>query len=135
MRKGTTIVMAQDVHDLYVYRAIILPSDVYDGDSVTADIDLGFGTWLRGQKLRLWGINTPELRGASRKKGIEAREFLRNLLPEDGEVYIRSHKDRKGKYGRWLCEILVTTSSDTNIATNANDLLVATGHAVGYMRD
>ncbi len=125
--------MSTDVHDLYIYKAIVCAEDVYDGDTVTADIDIGFGVWLKNQKLRLWGINTPELRGASRKKGKEARDFLRELLPEDGRVWLRSYQDKKGKYGRWLCELLIETSP--NVVTNANDLLVAEGHATVYMRN
>jgi endonuclease YncB( thermonuclease family) len=43
---------------LYFYKAEV--RDVHDGDTVTADIDLGFSTWLHDQKLRLYGINAPE---------------------------------------------------------------------------
>jgi len=119
-------------HDPYLYHAVVKPADVYDGDSVTAHIDLGFGVWLRRQKIRLWGINTPELRGATRRKGQAARDHLRDLLPEDGHIFIRSHKDRKGKYGRWLAELIIIKPGGT--VTNANSNLVATGHAVEYMR-
>ena len=120
------------LHDPYLYHALVRPMDVYDGDSVTASIDLGFGVWLHDQKLRLWGINAPEVRGASRKKGQQARDHLKSLLPEDGNVYIRSHKDAKGKYGRWLAEIIVQVAPGS--VTNVNSSLVAAGHAVHYMR-
>jgi endonuclease YncB( thermonuclease family) len=46
---------------LYTYKAQI--TEVYDGDTVTADIDLGFHTWRRDEKLRLYEINAPEMRG------------------------------------------------------------------------
>ena len=35
---------------------------VVDGDTVDVDIDLGFGVWLRKQRIRMYGIDTPESR-------------------------------------------------------------------------
>ena len=35
---------------------------VVDGDTVDVDIDLGFSTWLKKQRIRLYGIDTPETR-------------------------------------------------------------------------
>ena len=37
-------------------------TNVVDGDTVDVDIDLGFGVWLRDQRIRLYGIDTPESR-------------------------------------------------------------------------
>ncbi len=50
--------------NLYHYRAVVV--SVYDGDTCTVDIDLGLNTWVRGEKLRLYRINAPELRGSER---------------------------------------------------------------------
>ena len=44
---------------LYTYRAKI--TKVHDGDTLTVDIDLGFGVMLTSQQVRLKGINAPEL--------------------------------------------------------------------------
>lgn len=116
---------------LYHYRAIV--TRVYDGDSITADIDLGLGVWLRGQKLRLWGIDTPELRGDEREDGLAARAFLVNELGgEDAidagsKVILETHKDKAGKYGRWLATIWLG-------GRNVNEALVAAGHAEEYLR-
>jgi len=52
--------------NLYHYKAHI--TKVYDGDTVTADIHLGFNMVMRKQKLRLLGIDTPEIRGEERLK-------------------------------------------------------------------
>ena len=95
---------------------------VYDGDTVTADIDLGFEVWLRDQRLRLLNINTPEVRGKSKKEGIVARDALRARILGK-EVIIKS--DRKGKYGRWLVEIFVEEE-------NINSWLLSEGYAVPY---
>ena len=115
------------------YRAIVMPEDVYDGDTVTCDgIDLGFGVWLRRQKMRLVGVDTPEMRGASRRQAIIARDFVRGLLPEDGEVLIKSHKPReRDKWGRWLCELWIEKSPEQLICVN--DELLRAGHATRYM--
>jgi len=112
------------VDQLYTYRAII--TSVYDGDTVTADIDLGMKIWLRGERLRLWGIDTPELnRGANRALAREARDFLRELIL-GRRVIIKTIKDRKGKYGRYLAIIY---KGEINI----NELMVSKSYARRYM--
>ena len=72
----------------YYYDAEV--TGVYDGDSITVDIDLGLGVWLKGQKLRLIGIDTPEMRGAEKEAGKVARDFVRSRLL--GDVYKRQPK-------------------------------------------
>ena len=106
----------------YAYRATI--TDVYDGDTVTADVDLGFSTWRRGERLRLFGIDAPEVRGADRQRGLVARDALRERVM-DRDVVVCTIKDRTGKYGRYLAEIWLGEE-------NVNDWLVASGHAIPY---
>lgn len=91
---------------LYLYKAVV--TSVYDGDTVTVDIDLGFGIWMKGQKMRLMDVDAPELRGGTEETKSAARasrDYLRSLIL-DKEVEIETVKDRKGKYGRWLAYIL-----------------------------
>ena len=45
---------------MYEYKATV--TKVYDGDTITVDFDLGFGIILKKQTIRLFGINTPEVR-------------------------------------------------------------------------
>lgn len=96
--------MAQEIADcgLYQYRATI--TEVYDADTVTADIDLGFSFVHTDQKFRLYGIDAPEVRGDEREAGLEARDALRDRILGQ-EVTICSIKDGKGKYGRYLARI------------------------------
>ena len=112
----------------FYYEAKI--THVYDGDSITCDIDLGMGVWLHGQKIRLINIDAPEVRGEERIEGIEARDHLRSLIyprvVNDETVLLRTHKDRRGKYGRWLAEILVERDG---VMVNLNDEMVKDGHA------
>ena len=45
---------------MYEYKCKIVK--VIDGDTVDVDIDLGFGVWLHKERIRLYGIDTPESR-------------------------------------------------------------------------
>ena len=109
---------------LYFYQAIVRA--VYDGDTMTVDIDLGMHNWVHGEKLRLLRINAPELRGATHQKGEEARDFLRSMV--DGkEIVIETYKDDKEKYGRYLAEIWV--ADEQGRYYNVNDRMVKEGHA------
>lgn len=112
---------------LYCYRAII--KSVYDGDTCTADIDLGLKTWVRGEKLRLNRINTPELRGDDREAGLQARDYLRNLIFKK-EVLLQTVSDKTGKFGRYLAEIWVISADGRWL--NVNDQLIEAGHASYY---
>lgn len=85
----------------FTYNAILKSN--YDGDTVTVDIDLGFGVILKDQKLRLYGINAPELKGKDKEKGKASRDYLASILTE--KLIIKTYKDKKEKYGRWLAEV------------------------------
>lgn len=83
----------------YVYDAII--EDVYDADTVRLTVELGFDQARRRVALRLHGCNAREL---NEPGGIEARNFLRNLLPLGTRVLIRSIQNDKfgGRYNALL---------------------------------
>jgi micrococcal nuclease len=122
---------------MYTYTALV--TSVYDGDTVTADIDLGFGIWLHSQKLRLLGIDTPEMRGGTvetKRKAREARDFVRAmLLPTEGyDPVIRVETVGKGKYGRWLTRVYIADSTVEEDWTCLNERLISLGHAKPYGR-
>lgn len=102
---------------MYVYKAYI--TEVYDGDTVTATIDCGFNICLK-EKLRLGRINAPEVRGAERERGLISRDWLRALILNK-EVIVKTYKDEKGKYGRYIADIFVDVSGEMK---NVNDWLV-----------
>ena len=116
---------------MYEYKAICIA--VYDGDTITVDIDLGFGIWMKKQKIRLYGINAPELRGGTietKAAGRASRDRLRELIL-DKEIRIKTHKeDKKGKYGRWLGWAFLKPRDTGLRILSVNERLVAEGHAV-----
>ncbi|MEK6616711.1 MAG: thermonuclease family protein [Bacteroidota bacterium] len=87
----------------YTYKALIM--EVYDGDTLTAKVDLGFKINFT-EKIRLLGINAPELKGSEKNKGLKSRDALRNLILNK-EVIIQTEKDKKEKYGRYLGTIYI----------------------------
>ena len=98
---------------------------VVDGDTVDVDIDLGFGVWLRDQRIRLYGIDTPESRTSDPSEklyGKAAAEFLKKWL-DGGDVTIKTHKDERGKFGRILGDLWV-------FDTNVNRKMIEEHHAV-----
>lgn len=116
--------MSQVSSTPFHYHAVI--RKVYDGDTCTADIDLGLGVWKHGEKLRLYRIDTPELRGDERRDGLVSRDRLRELILGK-EVLLQTVKDKKGKYGRYLAEIWLAI--DDGAWANVNDQLVREGLA------
>ena len=103
---------------------------VVDGDTVDVDIDLGFDTWIHNERVRLYGIDTPESRTRDleeKQYGLAAKARLKELLEKGETLSLRTAIDKKarGKYGR----ILGTIYAD---GVNLNDLLIKEGHAIEY---
>lgn len=120
---------------LYYYVAVV--TEVYDGDTITVDLDLGMGMWRHHQKIRLWRVDTPELRGPERAQGLVARDFVRDLVLHQ-VVLIRTildkrGQDRSGKFGRLLGEVSVEDAQGNII--HLNDLLLQKGYAVPLAAD
>ena len=107
---------------MYEYRAFV--RKVYDGDTVTVDIDLGFDVILKDQKIRLTKINAPEVRGEQRPEGLKSRDALRDKIGNKW-IRIKTQKDKKGKYGRWLGELWLDDEC-------VNDWLLKEGYAKEY---
>ena len=115
---------------MYEYRCVV--TRVVDGDTVDIDIDLGFGVWLRKQRVRMYGIDTPESRTKDleeKKYGLAAKDFLTGMLYDEAGITLKTHKDGKGKFGRILGEFWRTTNfADKSI----NDYMIEKHHAVAY---
>tara|TARA_Y100000310_G_scaffold264349_1_gene274976 strand:- start:61 stop:501 length:441 start_codon:yes stop_codon:yes gene_type:complete len=115
---------------MYQYRCTIVK--VIDGDTVDVDIDLGFGVWMKKQRIRLYGVDTPESRTRDLEEkefGLMAKEYVKSHLPAGSDQTLKTHKDDKGKFGRILGEFVVEMSEGM---TTLNDLLIKNHHAVEY---
>ena len=111
---------------LYHYSAEV--TRVVDGDTVDAFVDLGFDMHSK-QRVRLYGINTPEVRTrdkVEKKAGLAAMARLQEMLRETrNKCVIKTRLDRKGKYGRVL-GVLYVNDCDLNAK------LIKEGHAKRY---
>ena len=120
---------------MYEYRVKILK--VIDGDTVDVDIDLGFGIWLRNERVRIMGIDTPESRTRDRvekKFGLAAKKRLKQLLGPTGILKTQISKngeDLKGKFGRILGDFACFDGA-LDLESTVSKILVKEGHAVEY---
>lgn len=108
----------------YTYEAQVVST--YDADTTNLQIDLGFNIKFN-ERFRLADINAWEVRGPEKEKGIIARDWFRTVVPNECMIRIRTVRDKKGKYGRYLCYIYIPTGLGW---LNINDELVRSGHAV-----
>ena len=114
---------------MYEYKVKILK--VIDGDTVDVDIDLGFGIWLRGERVRIMGIDTPESRTRDKVEkvfGLAAKARLKELLGGSGVLRTqidKSGNDKKGKFGRILGDFVC---GDNTVA----GIMIDEGYCVSY---
>lgn len=88
--------------ELYTYKAQYVKN--YDGDTITFLVDLGFKISFE-IRVRLLGINTPEIKSSiveERELAKKARDFVKSELTNADCIFLKTYKDRKGKYGRYL---------------------------------
>lgn len=74
---------------------------VIDGDTFDAQVDIGFGRWLKA-RFRLQGIDAPEI---DTSLGKQAKAFVEECLATCPVIIVRSI--RSGVYGRWLADVFV----------------------------
>ena len=107
-----------------------------DGDTVDVDIDLGFGIWLKDERVRIMGIDTPESRTSDKVEklfGTAAKERLKELLAEGGKLITtedKSGEDMKGKFGRILGDFWVERYEGKR--ERITDIMIEEGHCVAY---
>ena len=104
---------------------------VVDGDTVDVDIDLGFDMWIHNERVRLYGIDTPESRTRDleeKKAGLFAKDVVLHYLPEGSKQVLRTHKDKVGKYGRVLGEF-VMYDAEKDCQTTINQFMI--DHRIG----
>jgi micrococcal nuclease len=115
---------------MYEYSCKILRA--VDGDTVDVDIDLGFGVWMHKQRIRMFGIDTPESRTRDleeKKFGLMAKEIVKKWIPEGSTQTLITEKDDKGKYGRILGKFKITFEEEE---TTLNEWMIKYHYGVEY---
>ena len=119
---GAFIVFAIQGKIMYEYRCTVVK--IIDGDTVDVDIDLGFGVWMKKQRIRLYGIDTPESRTRDleeKKYGLAAKDYLNSIANGDyvtlgvkgggcsGFTYVWDYKKNwpDVKWGKPIDDVLV----------------------------
>jgi micrococcal nuclease len=121
--------MQQNEYDVVLLKCV-------DGDTVDVDIDLGFGIWLKDERVRIMGIDTPESRTSDKVEklfGTAAKERLKELLAEGGKLITTENKhgeDMKGKFGRILGDFYVERYEGQK--ERVTDIMIEEGHCVAY---
>ncbi len=120
---------------MYEYKCKILR--VVDGDTVDVDIDLGFGMWMHKERIRLYGIDTPESRTRDleeKKYGNIAKEIVKSYMPVGSTQTLITEKDKSGKYGRILGKFRVhdIRPDRENVSMILNDFMIEKHYAVAY---
>ena len=117
---------------MYTYK--MSPLKVVDGDTIDAEIDLGFDIKVK-KRIRFMGINAPESRTKDleeKAKGLAAKDRVKQLLDGCSNVTLKSHGI--GKFGRCLGEIMLDMVDGQEKLTlvSLNELLINEGHATEY---
>lgn len=111
----------------YLYKINV--TRVVDGDTVDAEIDLGFDIKIQ-KRIRLHGIDAPETRTRDKqekRKGLAAKKRLEQIVENQNNLLYLKSMDR-GKYGRCV-GVLFEPDFDFD---SVNDMLIKEGHATPY---
>lgn len=116
---------------MYKYRCVI--RRIVDGDTVDVDIDLGFGVWLSNRRIRLTGIDAPEVRTRDlmeKEAGFAAKDYVEARLPV-GSNQVLISREFKGKYGRIIGDFEVY-DGEYDAIRNLTELILRDKHAILY---
>jgi micrococcal nuclease len=85
-----------------MYRYLAELIRVVDGDTIDFKVDLGFKI-TQEMRVRLNAIDTPEIRGAAKIAGIQAKQFVEAELRGARIIAIQTYK--VGHFGRYLSDV------------------------------
>lgn len=117
------------------YRGIV--TRVVDGDTIdcliSTTVDAGFGvtaTFATSHRIRLAGINCPEVHGPDKDRGLVAAAFTHEHLLGKEVQLVASRTDdgdfKADSFGRWLARVYLG-------GVDFNQQLIDAGHAVPFM--
>ena len=112
---------------MYEYKAKLIR--VVDGDTIDAEIDLGFKIYIK-ERIRFAGIDTPESRTRHKHEkswGLAAKCRVKDLLEyEDAEFTLTTELQKKGKFGRILGSVILADG------TSLSEILLDEKLAIPY---
>jgi len=111
---------------MYEYKATV--KRIIDGDSLVLDIDLGFYMFMNETKIRLYGLDTPEMNSEDpllRLQAIMATRYLFDNLQVGEKVVIKTVLDKREKYGRLLATIIKKDGLNINEGLIQNKLAIS----------
>lgn len=114
------------------YRCPIIVGRVIDGDTiVAADVDLGYRVHRHDVTYRVLGVDCPEVHGATKQAGLEAREFTSLWLVEHRSFHggLMAWSVKEDSFGRWLAEIYCV-QGEHSLSVD----LLRSGHAAPFVR-
>jgi micrococcal nuclease len=115
--------------DPYIYRIKSI-TKVVDGDTIDANIDLGFDISLT-KRIRFAGIDTPESRTRNLKEkalGLESKEWLKKALEGAKDIIIKTEKPNSTeKFGRIIGHLFINGQE-----TSLNNQMIDEGYALPY---
>tara|TARA_E500000305_G_scaffold41148_1_gene31732 strand:+ start:1469 stop:1912 length:444 start_codon:yes stop_codon:yes gene_type:complete len=117
---------------MYEYECTI--RKVVDGDTIDVDINLGFNTWINNERVRLYGIDTPESRTRDleeKKFGLYAKSVVDKYLPVGSKQVLVTHLDKVGKFGRILGEFRIY-DGEQDRQTTINEYMIRKSIGVEY---
>ena len=117
---------------MYEYECTI--RKVVDGDTIDVDINLGFNTWINNERVRLFGIDTPESRTRDleeKKFGLYAKSVVDKFLPVGSKQVLVTHLDKVGKFGRILGEFKIF-DIEQDRQTTINEFMIRKSIGVEY---
>lgn len=123
----------------YWYKARICR--VVDGDSLIVDISVGFDLHLCDQSIRLYKVDTCEMRGGTdetKALAFAAKEYVERELPVGSRVMIQTFLDGRGKFGRLLASVFKSEGdgySTKSINTELLDMKLAVEYLGQNKRD
>lgn len=93
------------------------------GFSIYGPASLSFAPMMHHERVRVWGINAPEIRGEEREEGQASMRELALFFAEhaDEPMTVETIKE-KGKYGRYIARVNVA-------GIDVSTWMVENGHA------
>jgi endonuclease YncB( thermonuclease family) len=96
-RRGFQLKKSTSVRELFTYKAYL--NRIIDGDTMIVHIDLGFSAFIE-QRLRLRGLNSPEL---NKREGKKSKRFIESSLKDSSFLIIKTHGT--DLYDRYLVDV------------------------------